>query len=134
MRISFPMLIACALMTSLFCPQAESADPAKATSPNQTSARDVVQQGKVVYDQWCLGCHGPMPGMGRFPPAGSYRLQQRYQNAVPATLEDRVDLTPEFIRTMVRQGMPIMPPLRKTEVTDIELGAVIAYLTQKKRN
>jgi mono/diheme cytochrome c family protein len=47
-------------------------------------------------------------------------------------LEDRVDLTPEVIRTAVRHGMPIMPPFRKTEVTDAELDAVIAYLTQKK--
>jgi hypothetical protein len=73
-----------------------------------------------------------MPGMGRFPPAGSFRLQQRYKDTKPARLEDRVDLTPNFISTMVRQGMPIMPPLRKTEVTDAELDAVIAYLTQRR--
>jgi mono/diheme cytochrome c family protein len=93
---------------------------------------DELAQGKAVFAQWCAGCHGPMPGMGRFPPAGSFRLQQRYKDTKPAMLEDRVDLTPEFIRTMVRQGMPIMPPLRKTEVTDVELDAVIVYLTKKK--
>jgi hypothetical protein len=72
--------------------------------------------------------------MGRFPPAGTFRLRQRYQDTKPATLEDRVDLTPDFVRTMVRQGMPIMPPLRKTEVTDAELDALIAYLTHRKRS
>jgi len=89
-------------------------------------------QGKAVFAQWCAGCHGPLPGMGRFPPAGTFRLQQRYKDTRPATLEDRVDLAPELIRTVVRQGLPIMPPVRKTEVTDAELDAVIAYLTQKK--
>ena len=70
--------------------------------------------------------------MGRFPPAGTFRLQQRYKDAKPAMLERRVDLTPALIRAVVRQGLPIMPPVRKTEVTDAELDAVIAYLTQKK--
>lgn len=132
MRNAFPRLTACALMTSLFSPHTESADREPAKSSTTTIARDVIQKGKAVFDQWCLGCHGPMPGMGRFPPAGSYLLQQRYKGAVPATLEDRVDLTPIFIRKVVRQGMPIMPPVRKTEVTDAELDAVIAYLIQKK--
>ena len=133
MRNTVLTLIACALTASLLGPQAESADRAKAPPPNTAAARDVMQQGKAVYGQWCLGCHAPLTSMGGFPPAGSYRLQQRYKDAKPATLEDRVDLTPEFIRTAVRQGLPIMPPFRKTEVTDAELDAVIAYLTQKKR-
>ena len=70
--------------------------------------------------------------MGRFPPAGSYRLQQRYKDTKPALLEERSDLTPELIRAVVRHGLPIMPPLRKTEVTDADLDAVIAHLTRNK--
>jgi (+)-pinoresinol hydroxylase len=93
---------------------------------------DTLAQGKAVFAQWCAGCHGPLPGMGRFPPAGTYRLQQRYKDAKPAMLEDRIDLTPALIRAVVRQGLPIMPPVRKTEVTDADLNAVIAYLTQTK--
>ena len=132
MRKTGLMFIACALTAALLSPQAESADRSKAALSKTTASRDVMQQGKAVYVQWCLGCHAPLTGMGGFPPAGTYRLQQRYKDAVPATLEDRVDLTPDLIRTAVRQGMPIMPPFRKTEVTDAELDAVIAYLTQKK--
>lgn len=67
-----------------------------------------------------------------FPPAGTNRLQQRYQGAIPAALEERTDLKPDLIRTVVRTGLPIMPPLRKTEVTDADLDAVIAYLTVTK--
>lgn len=136
MRTSLPTLVACALMSSLLAPQAESADGTKATPSNATAAGDLVPQGKAVYAQWCVGCHGPMAGtggFGGFPPAGTKRLQDRYKGAVPATLEDRVDLTPDLIRSAVRQGRPIMPPLRKTEVTDADLEAVIAYLLQKQK-
>jgi mono/diheme cytochrome c family protein len=124
MRTTFHALIACALACALQATPARSAD----------GARDVLQQGKAVFDQWCLGCHGPMPGMGRFPPAGSYRLQQRYKDTKPALLEERKDLAPELIRAVVRHGLPIMPPLRKTEVSDAELESVIAYLTRNKGN
>ena len=134
MRNKFALVLACALVSSLSSPYAESADRAKAQSSSKSNVHDAMLQGKAVYDQWCLGCHGPMPGMGRFPPAGTYRLQQRYKDAKPAMLEDRVDLTPALIRTVVRQGLPIMPPLRKTEVTDAELDAVIAHLTHKTGN
>jgi mono/diheme cytochrome c family protein len=134
MRSSFVPALACALISCLANPCAESADRRQPQSPGKSQARDVMLQGKAVYDQWCIGCHGPMPGMGRFPPAGSYRLQQRYKDAKPAMLEERVDLTAALIRTVVRQGLPIMPPLRKTEVTDAELDAVIAHLTHGTGN
>jgi hypothetical protein len=74
-----------------------------------------------------------MAAGGRFPPAGTSILQQRYQNKVPAVLEERTDLKPEFIRVVVRQGVALMPALRKTEVTDVQLDALIAYLTPPKR-
>jgi mono/diheme cytochrome c family protein len=122
MRKTFPALIACALACAIQAPPARSAD----------GAHDVLRQGKAVFDQWCMGCHGPLPGVGRFPPAGSYRLQQRYKDTKPALLEERNDLTPELIRAVVRHGLPIMPPLRKTEVSDAELEAVIAHLTRKQ--
>ena len=124
MRTILPALIACALTSSLLAPRAQSAEG------------ELVPRGKAVYAQWCVDRHGPIAGVGGFggfPPAGTKRLQDRYQGAVPATLEDRVDLTPDLIRLVVRQGRPIMPPLRKTEVTDADLEAVIAYLLQKQK-
>ena len=132
MRTPFQALIACALAGSLASAPALSADPPRAPSPTAKATPDVLQQGKAVFDQWCMGCHGPLPGMGRFPPAGSYRLQQIYKDSKPAPLEERNDLTPELIRAVVRHGLPIMPPLRKTEVSDAELEAVIAHLTRRK--
>jgi mono/diheme cytochrome c family protein len=127
-------LAACAAAALFLGASAVGADKAKAAGPAEKGASDSAR-GKLVFAQWCQGCHAPMGGPGGafgFPPAGTNRLQQRYQGAVPAALEDRNDLNPELIRTAVRQGLPIMPPLRKTEVTDADLDAVIAYLTQKK--
>ena len=132
MRMNLPALVAYALACSLPAAPAVSAEHPGATSPEAKGAQELLQQGKAVFDQWCMGCHGPMPGMGRFPPAGSYRLQQRYKDTKPAVLEQRNDLAPELIRAVVRHGLPIMPPLRKTEVTDAELEAVVAYLTRSK--
>jgi len=74
-----------------------------------------------------------MAAGGRFPPAGTYILQQRYQNKLPAVLDERTDLKPELIRAVVRQGVALMPALRKTEVTDAQLVALIAYLAPPKR-
>jgi len=45
-------------------------------------------------------------------------------------LAERADLTGAGIKTAVRSGMYIMPRFRKTEVSDAELDAIIAYLTR----
>jgi cytochrome c5 len=111
MRLAILALAAYVLMTVV--ESASAASDHGSQKMSQAVPADKLTQGKAVFAQWCAGCHGPLPGMGRFPPAGSYRLQQRYKDTVSATLEDRIDLTPDFIRTVVRQGMPIMPPLRR---------------------
>jgi mono/diheme cytochrome c family protein len=125
-------LAACAYVSVTATEAASAAAEHGSQKIAATASAATLAQGKAVFAQWCAGCHGPLPGVGRFPPAGTFRLQQRYKDAKPATLEDRVDLTPALIRAVVRQGLPIMPPVRKTEVTDAELDAVIAHLTQKQ--
>jgi len=96
----------------------------------RTVAAADLAKGKALYDLWCRDCHAPLTGVAMFPPAGSYRLQERYKGTKPAALTDRTDLDPDLIRALVRQGMTIMPPTRKTEVTDAELDAIITFLTQ----
>jgi mono/diheme cytochrome c family protein len=128
-------LAICAVMALTVGTSVIAADKSKAKSATTKAAVDVTH-GKMVFDQWCLGCHARMAGMAGpfgFPPAGTNMLQKKYKDTVPSALEDRIDLSPDLIRVVVRQGLPIMPPLRKTEVTDADLEAVIAYLTQKKR-
>jgi mono/diheme cytochrome c family protein len=38
---------------------------------------------------------------------------------------------PELTRAFVRNGVSVMPPFRKTEITDAELAALAAYLAPK---
>lgn len=96
-----------------------------------------VQRGHAVFDRWCADCHNRNPALekngdslvGRVF-AGTYTLEQRYKGAEPAALEERTDLSPILIKTMVRNGLNMMPRSRKTEISDAELDALVAYLTQ----
>jgi mono/diheme cytochrome c family protein len=94
------------------------------------SGRSRIERGKTVFAIWCAGCHEPLPGRSYAPPAGTYVLNQRYHGTKPAALEQRTDLTAAYIKTMVRSGRNVMPPTRKTEVSDADLDALAAYLTR----
>jgi mono/diheme cytochrome c family protein len=90
----------------------------------EASAQTAAQvRGKQVYDHWCTPCHASGPGH-----PGTQSLEIKYRGELPAVLEDREDLTLEFVRTMVRDGILMMAPFRKTEVTDAELDDIAAYL------
>ncbi len=93
---------------------------------------EVLAEGKRVYDYWCLPCHGTglgLPGFGALP--GTQQLALKYRGtAIPPLLEERTDLVPEFIKVIVRQGVSFMPYFRKTEISDAELDALVAYLAR----
>jgi len=59
-------------------------------------------------------------------------LQRKYQGAVPAVLEQRDNLPPDYIKLVVRRGISFMPSFRKTEISDTDLALVAAYLTPTK--
>jgi hypothetical protein len=65
--------------------------------------------------------------------SGTYSLEQRYHGAEPAALAQRTDLKAAYIRLTVRQGRNIMPRTRKTEVSDADLDAIVAYLTRNNK-
>ena len=93
-----------------------------------------LQHGKEVYEYWCTSCHGK--GLGLFGPGtlhGTMALALKYKGAEPPVLEDRIDLDPQFVNTVVRHGIQAMPPFRKTEITDAELEDMTAYLTRTAR-
>jgi mono/diheme cytochrome c family protein len=108
------------------------------TSPIQ--AQELTSQqaaGKVVFDKWCQPCHGRVAGglfggFGAHALPGTSALAIKYKGDLPAVLEDRVDLQPIYIRTVVRNGLYGMPITRKTEVSDSDLDAIIAYLTRPR--
>ena len=86
-------------------------------------AQEPQARGKAVFDQWCAPCHGAGPGR-----PGTAALEALYKGVKPALLEERTDLVPELTRTFVRNGVSVMPFLRKTEISDADLDALAAYL------
>jgi len=84
--------------------------------------------GKAVYDKWCTPCHGS--GLGK---PGTMVLAQRYGDSLPALLEERTDLTRDYLVHFVRHGVGVMPRFRKTEITDAELDALVSYLVERGR-
>jgi (+)-pinoresinol hydroxylase len=85
-------------------------------------------RGKAVFDEWCAGCHSRGP---RQP--GTQALQALYKGGKPAALEDRTDLVPKLTETFVRKGVSVMPPFRKTEISDAQLADLAAYLAPTPR-
>lgn len=75
-----------------------------------------------IYGKWCSDCHTRPSG------PGTMALQRKYQGAVPAILEQRTDLTPDYVRAVVRSGISFMPSFRKTEISDAELAELADYL------
>ncbi len=93
-----------------------------------TSAQDQqLTQGKALFGKWCVACHGTGPGH-----PGTQALDQRYQGSMPGALEQRTNLSPEFVAVFVRNGISVMPFFRKTEINDNELAAIGAYLSSPK--
>lgn len=84
--------------------------------------------GRAVYDKWCAPCHDP--GMNH---AGTHALTVKYQGAKSGVLLDWTDLPASNVKHFVRHGISSMPPFRKTEISDAELDALAAYLSQNTK-
>ena len=82
----------------------------------------------MVYERWCAPCHAPGPGH-----PGTQSLQQKYGGKTSAVLLERTDLAPEAVKMFVRQGVLMMAPFRKTEITDAELNALAAYVAKNHK-
>jgi hypothetical protein len=65
--------------------------------------------------------------------AGTQALQARYKGAKPAELEQRTDLTFDFVKAIVRNGLNSMPFFRPTELSNDDLAALGAYLARAHR-
>ena len=94
------------------------------TSGHAFAAESQVEQGREVYQKWCTPCHGSGLGKPGTSAAAAHGMK-------PAVLEQRTDLTPQMIATAVRKGVYFMPRFRKTEVSNADLAAIIAYLAHK---
>ena len=88
------------------------------------SRAELIARGEAVYEYWCNACHGP-----EMLKPGTAALAIKYQGALPAALTERTDMVPEFVEQMVRQGISMMPFFRPTEVSNADLDALTAFLT-----
>ena len=89
------------------------------------SATQSAPPGQAVYEHWCAPCHAPGPGH-----PGTQSLQLKYAGKLPAVLLERRDLAPRTVAQFVRQGVLLMAPFRKTEISDAELAALAAYVAR----
>lgn len=90
--------------------------PALATGTD----KQVPEPGQAIYRQYCGDCHDDGEGH-----PGTMRLAVRLDNAV---LRTRVDLSPAYVKWVVRNGYQMMPPFRPTEIADSDLDALAAYV------
>lgn len=116
--------------------RAQHAQQAPSPTPawNRTTAADQsrgsrLERGAAVFNNWCAVCHSR--DVANAP--GTKSLQYKYQGKVPAALEDRRDLTTGSVKFFVRKGIATMPFFRKTEISDVDLDALAAYLAQPKQ-
>jgi mono/diheme cytochrome c family protein len=79
--------------------------------------------GAAIYGKWCSDCHSTPGG------PGSMALERKYHGQLPAILNQRTDLSPDYIGQVVRHGASFMPSFRKTEISNAELAQLGAYLT-----
>ncbi len=97
---------------------AQAAPPA--ASPDSAPVQPT---GEAVYVHWCAPCHAAGPGH-----PGTESLQLKYAGERPAVLLERTDLSAQAVATYVRQGVLLMAPFRKTEISDSELQRLAAFV------
>jgi len=110
------MFLACTLVT-VQKGRGEALAKGVGTAPSTATSA-----GQKIFGKWCGDCHGTRTG------PGSMTLERRYQGSVPAILTQRRDLSPDFVKLVVRHGMSFMPSFRKTEISDADLVLVALYL------
>jgi mono/diheme cytochrome c family protein len=89
-------------------------------------AAEAGNPGRLLFWSHCAACHGAGEGM-----PGTAALAAKYGGQKPALLEQRTDLTPEFVTAIVRHGVSVMPKFRKTELSDADLAVLAAYLAHR---
>jgi len=82
--------------------------------------------GEALYSTKCGICHD---AGGMYP---GYEALSHHSGQRQPVLSRRTDLTPDFVKLIVRKGIGQMPPLTPTYVDDRELGAITFYLESQR--
>ena len=92
-----------------------------------TSAPEVTVasvSGEALYGTHCARCHNPGTD-GVYPGTQQLALTRGEGQAV---LLQRDDITPGYVRQVVRHGIGAMATFRPSEISDLELDALAAYV------
>ena len=100
---------------------AEGTSPPPVPALPATPVRSAAAQ---IFVKWCGDCHGPGG-------PGSMALERKYGGKLPAVLQQRSDLRPNYVKLVVRRGMSFMPSFRKTEISDAPSARPIMVSTSK---
>jgi mono/diheme cytochrome c family protein len=79
---------------------------------------------RALWQRHCGPCH-LQGGTGTF-------MLGRRLGQEKALLEQRTDLTEEYVRTVVRHGIQSMPRFSRAELPDAELEQIARYLASPK--
>lgn len=84
--------------------------------------KDSLAKGKDVYERLCISCHDAGGGH-----PGTLILAQ-IRGPEFAIITQRPDLTTDYIKEIVQEGLVEMPPFRPTEISPAELDALANYI------
>ena len=113
--------IAAALALAMIAAASVSAPRSVANNQAKDTASQL-DRGKKLFHAKCGYCH-LQGGTGTI--MLGFRLGKD-----KALLEDRTDLSADYIRHVARAGIGSMPRLTRIEVPDSELNSIAAYLTR----
>jgi mono/diheme cytochrome c family protein len=106
----------------------EAAAPAASQpAPVQTAAyvpKPPADTGEGIFARQCAYCHAPGVDHPGTMQLGATRGEDF------AVLVEREDLTADYVKYIVRNGLNGMPPFTPTTLTDAELDTVAAYLAK----
>ena len=88
-----------------------------------TPARAAEMTGRQVFDHYCSYCHGSSDG------PGTMQLR-RTRGKDQALLIERTNLSPDYIKYVVRHGLRSMPPFVPSDLTDARLEVLAAFLSR----
>ena len=94
----------------------------RAAQPNADDSAQKFEDGKKVFHARCGYCH--LAGG-----TGTIMLGRRLGKE-RALLEERTDLTAEYVKKITRVGINGMPPHTRIEVPDSELDLIAAYIAR----
>lgn len=79
--------------------------------------------GERLYGRKCAFCH-----VGRN--TGTMMLEKRLPEGTPAQLQERDDLSADYVKIVVRNGLVNMPPLTRAQLSDEELDQIAQWLAR----